>query len=158
MYCQSCGTEVTKELNYCNRCGANLNASANLPAQPARPVSLTAPTIAVSVMVIMGLVVIFASVSDMARKEVHPAALTWIVLGGLAMIAGVAALLMRQWTILAGVTKPERPERTPPRKKPLEDSAPVQLPPMRSEPIQSVTDHTTRTFDPVYRGPADRGK
>ena len=62
MYCQSCGTEVTKELNYCNRCGANLNASSNLPEQFVRPVSLTAPTIAVALMVVISLGIIFASI------------------------------------------------------------------------------------------------
>ena len=158
MYCQSCGTEVTKELNYCNRCGANLNQSSNLPAQIVRPVNLTAPTITIALMVLIGLGIIFASISDLARKDIHPAALTWMVICGLAMITGVAALVLRQWTNLAGGAKEK--ERTFPRKKPVEveASAPKPLPPMRSEPIQSVTDHTTRTFDPVYREPVERRK
>ena len=155
MYCQSCGTEVTKELNYCNRCGANLNTSSNLPEQFVRPVSLTAPTVAVALMVVVSLGIIFASIADLARKDINPVALTWMVIGGLAMVVGVVALILRQWTQLAGVTK--QPERSLPRKKPAEkESAPMSLPPMRSEPIPSVTEHTTRTFDPLYREPAER--
>ena len=157
MYCSSCGTEVTKELNYCNRCGANLNLSTNLPEQPLRPVNLTGPTIAIAVMVVMSLGIIFAAVRELAKSGVHPVALTWIVIGSLAMVTGIAALIMRQWTNLAGAAKPQ--ERTPARKKLAEkEPAPVALPPMTSKPIASVTDHTTRTFDPIYREPVERGK
>ena len=145
MYCSSCGTEVTKELNYCNRCGANLNHSLNQPEQPLRSVSLTGPTIAIALMVFFGLGITFASVAGLARNGVHPAALTWMVIGSLGMITGVAAMVLRQWSHLAGVVKSK--EQRPPRRKAAEnDTAPIQLPPMRSEPISSVTDHTTRTF------------
>jgi hypothetical protein len=148
MYCSSCGTEVTRELRYCNRCGANLNQpSAALPEQPMRQVNLTVPTISIAVMVIIGMIVIFASIADLARKDINPVALTWMVIGGLAAIVGVAALLMRQWTQLAGVMKQKEPRGS--SKKAADESAPAQLPPFRSEPVSSVTDHTTRTFDPA---------
>jgi multisubunit Na+/H+ antiporter MnhG subunit len=157
MYCPSCGTEVTRELNYCNRCGANLNLSSNLPEQPQRPVSLTGPTIGIAVMVVVGLGIIFSSISNLARSGVHPVALTWMIIAGMAMITGVAAMVIRQWSHLAGVSK--RQEQKAPRKKPVADeAAPIQLPSMRSTPVSSVTDHTTRTFEPVYRNPRERGK
>jgi len=123
--------------------------------QIVRPVSLTAPTIAIALMVVIGLGIIFASISDLARKDINPAALTWMVISGLAMITGVVALVLRQWTNLIGATKEK--ERILPRKKPAEFE-PAALPPLRSEPIQSVTDHTTRTFDPAYRKPVERRK
>ena len=149
MYCSSCGTEVIQGLNYCNRCGANLSQSSNLPDQPLRPVNLTGPTIAIALMVIVGLGIIFASVNDLARNDFHPVALTWMVIGGLGMITGVAALVIRQWSNLAGVAKQK--EQTFPRKKTAaKESAPAQLPPLRSEPVPSVTEHTTRTFDPAF--------
>ena len=157
MYCPSCGSEVTKELNYCNRCGENLKLSSDLSEQPLRPVSLTGPTIAIALMVIFGLGITFASVAGLARNGVHPAALTWMVIGGLGMITGVAAMVLRQLSQLAGVAKQK--EQRLPRKKPAQsESTPSQLPPMRSAPISSVTDHTTRTFEPIYREPIERGK
>ena len=151
MYCPSCGTEFALGLNYCNRCGANLSQPSNLPEQlPPRQVNLTGPTIAIALMVIIGLGIIFATVADLARNEFHPVALTWMVVAGLAMIAGVAALVLRQWSQLAGVVKPK--ERPVPRKKTADqEPSQGQLPPLRSEPIvPSVTEHTTRTFEPVY--------
>ena len=158
MYCPSCGTEVTRELNYCNRCGTNLNLAQAQPEQPLRPVSLTGPTIAVALMVVIGMGILFASISDLGRSGMHPAALTWMVLGGMAMLTGVATLIIRQWTYLAGAAKPKEPSL--PRKKSAESEPvpPAQLPPRRSEPVSSVTDHTTRTFDPIYREPIERGK
>lgn len=149
MYCPSCGTEVTLGLNYCNRCGANLSQSTNLPEQPVRLVNLTGPTIAIALMVIVGLGIVFASMSDLARNGFHPVALTWMVIAALGMIMGVAALVIRQWSNLAGVVKPK--EQSLPRKKSADkEFAPAQLPPLRSEPVPSVTEHTTRTFEPSY--------
>lgn len=151
MYCSSCGTEVTRELRYCNRCGANLanlNQTSALPEQPVRQINLTVPTISIAVMVIIGLIIIFSSIADLARKDVNPVALTWMVIGGLAAIVGVAALLMHQWTQLAGVIKQKEP-RASSKKSIDSEHAPAQLPSFRSEPVSSVTDHTTRTFDPV---------
>lgn len=149
MYCPSCGTEVTSGLNFCNRCGANLSQASNLPEQPVRYVSLTGPTIAIALMVVIGLGITFASVSGLARDNIHPVALTWMVIAGLAMITGVAALIIRQWSNLAGVVKPK--EQSHPRKKSADkEFVPAQLPPLRSEPIGSVTENTTRTFEPAY--------
>lgn len=150
MYCPSCGSEVTPGLNYCNRCGAALNTSPIAPERPPAPVSLTGPTIAIAAMVVTGLAILLGSVRGLARDDVHPVALTWIVIGGLGMILAVAALLMRQWSQLSGMKREK--ERPAPRVKPENDRLPaMQLPPMRSEPVSSVTDHTTRTFEPAKR-------
>lgn len=149
MYCPSCGTEMALGLNYCNRCGANLSQSSNLSEQPVRQVNLTGPTIAIALMVIIGMGIVFASISDLARNDFHPVALTWMVIAALGMIAGVAALVIRQWSNLAGVVKPK--ERTLPYKKSAsKEHVPSQLPPLRSEPVPSVTENTTRTFEPAY--------
>lgn len=150
MYCPSCGTEVPSALNYCNRCGANLNQPANQAEEVVRPVNLTGPTIAIGLMVVIALAIIFVGATELLTQGIDPTALTWMVIVSLAMVMGVSALFIRQWTTLAGVAKLK--ERPAPRKKPIETeqtAAPAQLPPMRSEPVSSVTDHTTRTFDPV---------
>jgi disulfide bond formation protein DsbB len=151
MYCSSCGTEVTKELNYCNRCGANLNPTTSVSEQPVRIVNMNGPIWAMALMVVLSLGIILATVSDLARKDFHPAALTWIVLGSLGMILGVVALFLRHWSHMAGVS--QRTEQPAKRKKSnLSEPRPAQLPPSRIEPVPSVTENTTRTFKPIERG------
>lgn len=44
MFCPTCGAEYTIELNYCNRCGANLSAKLET-AIPKTVVSITKPTL-----------------------------------------------------------------------------------------------------------------
>lgn len=151
MYCSSCGTEVTKELNYCNRCGANLNATANDSEQRVRIVNMNGPIWAMAMMVVIGLGIILATVSDLARKDFHPAALTWIVLGSLGMILGVVALFLRHWSQMVSTSQQiERPAKR--KKHNLSEPRPAQLPPSRIEPVPSVTENTTRTFEPIKRG------
>lgn len=147
MYCPSCGTEVPSALNYCNRCGANLNQPATQAEEDVRPVNLTGPTIAIGLMVVIALAIIFVGATELLTRGIDPTALTWMVIVSLAMVAGVSALFIRQWTVLAGLAKPKERKRTAESKPPA--AAPAQLPPARSEPVSSVTDHTTRTFDPV---------
>lgn len=151
MYCPSCGTEVTKELNYCNRCGANLSPTVSVSEQPVRVVSTNGPIWAMALMVVIGLGIIFSGVRELARMNIHPAALTWIVLGSLGMIGGVAALFLRHWSQMGGVSQQaERPQQ---RKRAIaSEPRRAQLPPSRIEPVPSVTENTTRTFDPVERG------
>lgn len=158
MYCSSCGIEVTQELNYCNRCGANLNPQTNLVQQmPAPPVKLTGPTIALGAMVVLSLAAIFGGAENLALRGVHPAALAWMVIISLAMVFGIAALVIRLLTSLLSNSKAQTEQRPAQLKQP---QANAQLPapqtgPM-NVPISSVTDHTTRTFDPVYRERAKR--
>ena len=46
MYCPSCGNEISVELKYCNRCGANLaTVPENYAAPVGKPVRLALPTI-----------------------------------------------------------------------------------------------------------------
>lgn len=154
MYCPTCGNEITVELKYCNRCGANLSLpQTNLPAITTVPVSLTAPTVVIGLTITVGLGIIFSSIARLAEMHVHPAALTWMLLFGMITLFGCSALLIRFWSKMVGV------QRTAPslqkRKKSSEGIPPQQLPP-RFDPVPSVTEHTTRTFSPVYREPTER--
>jgi len=154
MYCPTCGNEITVELKYCNRCGANLSLpQTNLPAITTVPVSLTAPTVVIGLTITIGLGIIFSSIARLAEMHVHPAALTWMLLFGMITLFGCSALLIRFWSKMVGV------QRTAPslqkRKKSSEGISPQQLPP-RFDHVPSVTEHTTRTFSPVYREPTER--
>ena len=154
MYCPSCGNEITVELKYCNRCGANLTLmGTNAPAFVAAPVRLTAPTLIVGLTIVVGLGVVFSSVARLAEMHVHPAAITWMVLFSMLTLFGSIALLLRFWSKTLGLQR-KNPIPVPNTKAPAQAFVPQQLPP-RYEPAPSVTEHTTRTFTPIYREPSD---
>ena len=156
MYCPTCGNEITVELKYCNRCGANLALPpTSFPAPVTAPVSLTVPTIVLGLTITGGLGIIFGGATELAQMHVHPAAITWMVLFSLATLFGCSAMLIRFWTKMVGAQRqPLAPQQNVSRA--FERVTPQQLPP-RFDSVPSVTEHTTRTFAPAYREPSERG-
>lgn len=156
MYCPSCGNEVTGELKYCSRCGANLSVVPvhyDMPAE--KPVKLGFPAVVLGLTVTIGLGIILSSAQELAHIQVHPAFITWMVIFSLATLFGCTALLLRFWWKVVSMNKqttsqphfqPRPPMQIPPPRQ--------QFPPLR-EPMPSVTEHTTRTFSPAYREGSD---
>lgn len=154
MYCASCGNEISVELKYCNRCGANLSmTSVTFPAPVAPPVKLTVPMIVLGLTITIGLGIIFGGANGLAQLQVHPAAITWIVIFSMATLFGCTALLLRFWTKMFLLNR-ENPQLGNLR-QPVQIPPPQQQLPPRFEPTPSVTEHTTRTFSPVYREGSD---
>ncbi|MGH9967810.1 MAG: hypothetical protein ACREBG_08220 [Pyrinomonadaceae bacterium] len=155
MYCPTCGNEITVELKYCNRCGANLSLSTgNLPAPVPAPVKLTAPTVVIGLTITGGLGIIFAGATELAQMHVHPAAITWMFLFSMATLFGCSAMLIRFWSKMLGLHR--QPTALPQTSRPAVERIPPQQLPPRFESVPSVTEHTTRTFTPVYREPSER--
>ena|SRR5215203_2572153 len=158
MYCPTCGNEITAELNYCNRCGANLTMPVASTTTVLPPIKLTGPSIVLALTILIGLAIIFGSATDISRSGVHPPALVFMVLFSVAALFGCVGLMVRFWTKL--LTMQRETTLPPPQqpRPPFPDRQTVHhLPPQRMEPVPSVTENTTRTFSPVYREPADRG-
>jgi hypothetical protein len=104
-----------------------------------------------AMMVVFGLGIIFGGVNSLAMKNINGAMLAWIVLGSLGMIFGVVSLFLRHWSSIIGGS--QQIERTAKRSKTVaNEHRPAQLPPTRIEPVPSVTENTTRTFEPIERG------
>ncbi|MGB8508191.1 MAG: hypothetical protein WCD76_07295, partial [Pyrinomonadaceae bacterium] len=156
MFCPHCGAESTSELNYCKRCGGNLYALA--PGQQAE----TRPAVSAGVawaiggttlfLVLCGLIGMLAALTDMARGRDFLTPIVFIAVAGGATILGSVALLMRFWTnLLIGAQKTNKPATFAKPSK-TNDLGPARVSAL-PEPIpSSVTEHTTRTFDPAYRG------
>ena len=156
MYCPSCGNEITVELKYCNRCGANLTLPATTTPVALAPVKLTIPSIVLGLTILGGLGMIFGAATDFARRDLHPFALVWIVLFSGATLFGCVGMLIRFLTRMMTLQREIAPAPQP--RPAFTDRPPVpHLPPPRMEPVGSVTENTTRTFAPIYREPADRG-
>jgi hypothetical protein len=162
MYCPSCGSEITVELKYCNRCGANLSLPAatvsTMVAAP--PIRLAVPSIVLGMTIVTGLGITFGGVAEFAKVGMNPAAIAWIVLFSTATLFGCVAMMIRFWTKMVTlqretITIPSVASQ-PARQQFVERPTAQQLPP-RLEGVPSVTENTTRTLSAVYSEPSDRG-
>src|ERR1044072_2264864 len=148
MYCPHCGNEITVDLKYCNRCGANLSLPAMAPPVAMAPVKLTVPSIVLGITILGGLGVIFGSATEFAGQGLHPAAIVWMVLFSSATLFGCTGLMIRFFTKMLSM---QRGISAGPVSKHASitindrQATAHHLPPPRMEPVPSVTEHTTRT-------------
>lgn len=149
MYCSSCGVAVAQGLSYCNHCGAKVSGAkgdGDAKSSGASPASLVWAMVSVfvvglgAIIALMGvmkgvgpfneaLIRVFATLSFLLMLAVE-GVFIWLLLrrNKGAKKAGDTPLLTKQATAELGATQ----ER------------------LLSEPVPSVTEHTTRTFEPVY--------
>jgi len=151
MYCSSCGGVVARGLSYCNHCGAKFNTSESLEkTRGVRPDLLVTWSVATFIFgtavitMLMGVmrVILGLSVELVLVFSAVPFLLMLI-------LEGVFIRLL-----LANRATSETNGRTLAKQKEtneLDAARPRVLP----EPISSVTEHTTRAFEPVYRDKAD---
>ena len=160
MYCPSCGNEISVELKYCNRCGANLaTVPESYPSAPiVKPTKLGLPAIVLGLTIIIGFGFITNGATELADRQVHPAAIAWMVIFSMATLFGCTALMIRFWLKVLAMN---REVYQPPNQIRPPVQTPAQMPPSRQqfqprlEPMPSVTEHTTRTFSPAYREGSD---
>ena len=159
MYCPSCGSEISVELKYCNRCGANLSGiPTSYPMPVVKPVRLTLPAIVLGLTVTGGIGIILSAATELAQRQLHPAALTWMVIFSMATLFGCTALILRFWLKVLSLNRESYELQNQNQvRPPMQIPAPRQQFPPRLEPIPSVTEHTTRTFTPAYREGSDPG-
>jgi hypothetical protein len=149
MYCSTCGVATVESLSYCNHCGARIIGPGNDKLTTSRDVK---PELLVSAMAgtfILGLLAITVLLGVMktalgleSGQILGFAALSFLIL---ILLEGVFMLLLfrrnrgtqelAKKESLAGHTTKE-----------LHSPQVEALP----EPLSSVTDHTTRAFEPIY--------
>ena len=162
MYCHNCAAPYSHGLRYCKQCGTNLMdkpQTATL-APPAPKVTGAAWALALATVTIVlgGLGIITSNAFDLMRTfpggEVRtgnptPVAIVMLVFGSLT-IFGVVFMLMRLFTSLIATRHHHHTAATPANQPITAAPPPVQLPAPPSA-IGSVTEHTTRNFEPsVY--------
>jgi uncharacterized membrane protein len=152
MYCPSCGSELTSELSYCNRCGANLKPRSNRHGgAPAKLVGVTwAISIAVVLVTLGGFGMMFGLVMALISSGVNLSGGGMTLIGfALLIILAIASLLVRQLSrvldvaqLSGGATQSKQPKLS---------EKPVQQIGAPREPVSSVTEHTTQMFEPIQR-------
>lgn len=145
MYCSSCGVAVAQGLAYCNYCGAKLNhGDRGNESSDIRPGGLVAMMVVTFVFGTVAITMLMGMMKAVLHFEDGPimalTLLSFLIMAGLESI--FTLLLFRR---TRGDHKPLETRQNRATTKELEAQSRLPI-----EPIPSVTEHTTRAFDPVY--------
>jgi hypothetical protein len=145
MYCANCGTPRSQGLSYCNRCGTDLRER----VEPSNVKAITAFLSAITLLGVGGLVIMLAG-ALMLRKEgnLSQELIGVFMLFTFLIVSLTEIMLFRNLSKLSRST--ERKNSFP---APLPTQHDLRLPqgtPL-GEPVGSVTENTTRTFEYVPR-------
>jgi Na+-transporting methylmalonyl-CoA/oxaloacetate decarboxylase gamma subunit len=154
MYCPSCGTELVQEMSYCNRCGANLKPVLNQAGVPStRLVGATwAISVAVAAITLGGFAMVFTLIMALVSRGVRfTEAGMALIFAALMIILAIDWLLIRQLSRVIGKSQSSGDTDEKASKGNLTEKPVAQLGAPRDAPVSSVTENTTRAFEPVYR-------
>ncbi|HTG91937.1 MAG TPA: hypothetical protein VL866_05085 [Pyrinomonadaceae bacterium] len=147
MYCSSCGGAIARGLSYCNHCGAKLNTSENLQeTREVRPNQLVIWMVATFIFGTAVITMLMGVMRVILGLNVE-AVLVFGTVPFLLMLI-LEAVFIR--LLLRNPATSDTKNKTLAKRQEtneLDAARPRVLP----EPIPSITEHTTRAFEPVYR-------
>ena len=149
MYCSTCGVAVTQALSYCNYCGATLSGAKGDKVTKSRDVKPELLVSAMGAVFIFGLVAI-TMLMGMMKAILH---LEGGVILGSALLCFLIMLSLEGVFVRLLFSRKRRTEEAGdnvqlkgPATKELDATQSRALP----EPVPSVTEHTTRAFEPIH--------
>lgn len=148
MYCSSCGTALTPGLSYCNRCGANLSTSKDDGATKQLQAPVNSFLTAITLVTLSGLGIILGGTIVLKNIGLHEGLMFTFMLLSFFTVLAIDGLLIWQLSRLTSGAKETSGtiQLKEPRAKELGRMPAHAL----AEPVSSVTEHTTRTFEPIY--------
>lgn len=149
MFCSSCGGSVAQALSYCNYCGAKLGGAevdAAVSSSGVKPELLVSAMVGGLVLGFVAIAVLVGVLKAVAGFDLPfllvVTALSFLLL---LLVEGVLiGLLLSGRRASKGAGDAEPPKEQTARE--LKEARARVLP----EPLPSVTEHTTRTLEPVY--------
>ena len=144
MYCSACGVSLVQDLSYCNYCGAKLSGDKVIKSSEVRPESLVWGMIAVLVFGLVAIMFLMMAMKMVGLNQAQILAFTILSFVMILLLEGVMIwqLLSRKRGAEIGNTALVKNQTTNEL-----DTAQARLLP---EAVPSVTEHTTRTFKPIY--------
>jgi|SRR5829696_2674866 len=148
MYCSACGVAVAESLSYCNHCGARIIASKSdkVATRDVKPELLVSAMVATFILGILAITVLLGVMKSVLRLELGQilgfAALSFLIM---VFLEGVFLFLLFRRS--RGAEDRARTESLAGQTTKELGAAQVQA---LREPPSSVTDHTTRAFEPIY--------
>ncbi|HEX8745796.1 MAG TPA: hypothetical protein VF717_01265 [Pyrinomonadaceae bacterium] len=149
MYCSSCGVVVAQGLSYCNYCGAKLTGEKGdrlIKSSEVKPESLVWGMVAVMVFGFVAITFLMMAMKMVGLSVGQIFAFTILSFLIMLLVEGVfiwQLLRRKRGTEQTGGTALSKELTT----KELEAAQARVLP----EAMPSVTEHTTRSFEPIYR-------
>ena len=154
MYCSSCGVAVAQDLSYCNYCGAKLNGvkgETRIKSPEVKPEMLVSAMVIVFVFGLAAITLLMLVMKDVLGNVGQVLALTLLSFLIMLSIEGVIIrMLLRR---KRGTEEAEDTMRLKGQATKALDAAQARALP---EPMPSVTEHTTRTFEPIYNEPTSK--
>jgi hypothetical protein len=149
MYCSSCGKAVARGLSYCNYCGAKLNGAKSDNVTKSPEVN---PALLVSAMVVLfifGLMAIGVLIVAMKERIGFDLSIIFAATAfSLMLLLGIEGVLIR--LLLRGKRGAKDVGDTERLKGQTTQELGEAQGRVLPEPVPSVTDHTTRSFEPIY--------
>jgi hypothetical protein len=149
MYCSSCGASVAQGLSYCNYCGAKLSGEKGnslIKSSEVKPESLVWGMIAV---LVFGFVAITFLMMAMKMVGLNVGQiLAFTILSFLIMLVVEGVFIWQLLRHKGGAEETGDTALSKERATKELEAAPARVLP---EAIPSVTEHTTRSFEPIYR-------
>src|SRR6266540_262909 len=149
MYCSSCGVAVAQGLSYCNYCGAKFSGAKGdniIKSSEVKPEMLVSAMVAVFVLGLGAITVLMGVMKAVLRLDVGQI-LALTLLSFLIMLS-LEAVFIR--LLLRRKRGPEEAGDNVRLKGQATKELDAAQPRVLAETVPSVTEHTTRAFDPVY--------
>ena len=144
MFCPACGVSVNQGLTYCKNCGGKLPGKEELrPAEP-KPENIIVMMVATFIMGLFVISVLMATLKGVLHFEFGPL-MAITMLSFLIMIALEGVFIRLLFRGRQRKDKDATPITAQATTKQLEAQSQFPL-----QSVGSVTEHTTRTFDPVF--------
>jgi len=151
MYCSSCGVAVAANLTCCNHCGAKINSdkadSLAKTTELRRESMIISSIAALFVCGLVAISILLGVMKAVLHFDVGP-------LLGFAFLSFFILIALEVVYILRFYRRERDTDRTPEGFQPPKHNTKELGDQSRGfgEPVNSVTDHTTRTLDPIYSG------
>ena len=150
MYCPNCGAESTQGLKFCKRCGASVASSADITTPQKFPVGLTAGFLGIiGLIALVGLIGPLAVATDLVKQGIALNNLKPILFLSPIVTFGIVGVLI--WLLLRLIKIYQQPGGQPQIKEVQAEGSKAYTPAQIAAPpesVGSVTEHTTRNFEP----------
>ena len=149
MYCSSCGVAVTPGLSYCNYCGEKLSGAKSdsiIKSPEVRPETLIGAMVFAFVFGLGAITVLMGVMKAVIHLELGQI-LAFTLLSFLIMLSLEGVFIRLLFRRKHGAAEVAETVLLKGQATSELDAAPGRVLP---EPMPSVTEHTTRAFDPIY--------